>query len=186
MFNFLMNKFGFFLGIFTILMVFFQFIPLGINFGVQGVSSIWMLTYFGVKNPLLSSFFKFPLEIFTYGNRQVFLWGMIIDDELYPWFEMNILSFIFLFIISLFIAILSIVGSIKENLLGKRLITISLIALIIVFLYSIIGIPIYSQEILGTQFGYFDIFLYLNYGFFVLVLNLILALIAYIKHPINE
>jgi len=181
-----MNKFGFLSGIFTIILVFLQFIPLGFNFGVEGVSSIWVLTYFGVNNPVLSSFVRFPLELFSYGDRQIFLWGIIIGDELYLWFEINVLSFIFLFLISILTVILSIVGSIKENPTGKRLINFSLIALIFILLYSIIGIPIYSQEILGTQFGYFDIFLYLNYGFFILILNCILALFAYIKHPISK
>jgi len=181
-----MNKFGFLLGIFTLILVFLQFIPLGLNFGVGGVSSSWLLTYFGVSNPVLSSFVKFPLELITYGDRQIFLWGMIFGDELYLWFEINILTFIFLFVISILIAIFSIIGSKKENSIGKKLILFSLIAYIIIILYLIIGIPICSQEILGIQFGYIDIFLNLNYGFYILILNCILALVAYLKHPLKE
>jgi hypothetical protein len=181
-----MNKFGFLLGIFTIILIFLQFIPLGINFGVQGESSIWLLTYFGVINPLISSFVKFPLELFSYGDRHVFLWGMIIDNELYMWFEINILSFIFLFLIPIIIVISTLIGSIKENLTGKKLLNFSLIALIFVLLYSIIGIPIYSQEIFGRQFDYFDIFFYLNYGFLILVFNCFLAIIAYKNYKIKE
>ncbi|MFX1589977.1 MAG: hypothetical protein ACFFC1_17680 [Promethearchaeota archaeon] len=181
-----MNKFGFLSGIFTIILVLLQFIPLGLNFGVEGVSSIWLLNYFGVSNPVLSSFVKFPLEIVSYGDKQIYLWGMINGDELYLWFEINITAFIFLFVISIFIAIFSIIGSKKENSTGKKLTTFSFIAYIIIILYLIIGIPIYSQEILGIQFGYFDIFLYLNYGFYFLILNCILALIALLKHPLKE
>jgi len=178
-----MNKLGFISGIITSILVFLQFIPLGILFGVEGSFSNWLVAYFGIQNPLFDSYSTLPLNLFTYGNRSIFLWGMIIDGNLYSWFEINILSSFLLFILSLTSIIFSFIGCKKNSKKGKRLLNLSLVILIFVIIYSIIGIPIYSQEILGVQFGYFDIFLYLNYGFYFLILDIILASFAYIKHP---
>jgi len=48
-----MNKFAFLSGMLTLLLLFFQFIPLGIMFGSNGANSNWVLTYFGLTNPFI-------------------------------------------------------------------------------------------------------------------------------------
>jgi len=178
-----MNKLGFISGIITSMLVFLQFIPLGIYFGIEGSFSNWIVAYLGIQNPLFDAYSTLPLNLFTYESQSIFLWGMIINGNLYSWLEINILSFICLTVLSLICVILSFIGCVKRNKTGKRLLNLNLVVLIFIIIYSIIGIPIYSQELLGVQFGYFDIFLYLNYGFYIIIINLIIASFAYIKHP---
>ena len=58
-----MNKFAFLSGMLTLLLLFFQFIPLGIMFGSNGANSNWVLTYFGLTLiPLLNNIRKFHLK----------------------------------------------------------------------------------------------------------------------------
>lgn len=180
-----MNKLGFISGLISILLVLFQFIPLGIYFGVEGSFSNWPIAFFGIKNPIINAYSTLPLNLFTYENINIYLWGISVNGTLFSWLEVNLLSFIFLFLLSIVSAIVTFIGCKKETKSGKKLMNVNLIILIFVFLFSIIGIPVYSQEILGTQFGYFDIFLYLNYGFYLLLINILIALTAYIKHPLQ-
>jgi len=180
-----MNRLGFISGLISTFLVLFQFIPLGIHFGVEGSCSNWLLAFFGIKNPIFNAYSSLPLNLFTYENTNIYLWGLSVNGTLFFWFEVNLLSFIFLFLLSIVSVIITFVGCKKETQTGKKLMNANLILLILVFLFSIIGIPVYSQEIIGIQFGYFDIFLYLNYGFYLLLINILISLIAYIKHPLQ-
>ena len=58
------------------------------------------------------------------------------------------------------------------------------LSLLFIILYSILGFTIYSEEIFGVKFGLLEVFSYLDYGFYILLLNLILSFIAFIKHPL--
>ena len=166
-----MNKYGFISLILTLVLFFLQFIPIGL--------------YFQFGNPFMNCYERIPIQLFTFQDRQLFIWGMETSGVFQNWFEVNILTGIFFLVLLPLAGILTIFGFWKENKTGKKLMNANFIFLLVILLYSIIGIPIYSEEILGVQFSYFDIFSHLNYGFFILFINLILALIAYIKHPIQ-
>ncbi|MFX0155240.1 MAG: hypothetical protein ACFE9Q_12030 [Candidatus Hodarchaeota archaeon] len=101
------------------------------------------------------------------------------------WFEINLLTGVLFIVLMSLAAIVVLVGFWKENKTGKKLILVNFIVLLTILLYLIIGIPMLSQEIFGTQIDYLDIFIYLNYGFYILLLNLIFAAISYWKHPIE-
>ncbi|MEE9379348.1 MAG: hypothetical protein V3V33_15090 [Candidatus Lokiarchaeia archaeon] len=128
---------------------------------------------------------RIPIQLFTYQDKELFIWGIVTNGVFQNWFEVNILTGILFLVLLPLAGILTIIGFWKENKTGKKLMNVNFVLLLVILLYSIIGIPIYSEEILGVQFSYFDIFSHLNYGFFILLINLILALIAYIKHPIQ-
>lgn len=166
-----MNKFGFISIILTFLLFFFQFIPLGF--------------FFQFENPYVNYQVKIPIQLFTFQDKQIFIWGIKTNGSFQLWFDVNFLSGIFLIILTPLACILTIVGFCKENRVGKRLLNFSFILTLAVLLYSVIGIPIYSDEILGVQFGYFDIFFYLSFGFYILLINTILTGIGYKFHPIE-
>ncbi len=166
-----MNKFGFISLLLTFVLYFLQFIPMGISFQFE--------------TPFIITLVKIPIHIFAYENNEIFFWGIIANGNFQFWFNINILTGIFLLILTPLAAVLNIFGFCKENKTGKKLMNANFVILLIIFLYIIIGIPIYSEEIFGIQFGYFDIFLYLNYGFFILLINVIIAGIAYFTHPIK-
>lgn len=180
-----MNKFAFLSGLLTLLLLFFQFIPLGIMFGSNGAISNWILTYFGLTNPFISHYSAISLELMTIGDYQVFLWGIINNGILYSWLEIHFVTFIFLFCLSLLSIITAFIASGKENKLGRRMSNFNLVFIGVIFAYFLIGIPIYSNLIIGIELGYFNIFYYLNFGFYVLLLDLILAIVSKIKHPKN-
>ena len=73
----------------------------------------------------------------------------------------------------------------REDQTGKKLMNANFIILLVIFLYTITGIPIYSEEIFGNKFGYFEIFFYLKYGFYILLINIIIAGIGYFTHTIK-
>jgi hypothetical protein len=180
-----MNKFAFISGLLTLLLLSFQFIPLGLIFGSIGEMSNWVCAYFGLKNPFISFYSTISLELMTIGDYQVFLWGIIIDGMLYTWLEVHFITFLFLFCLSILAIIAAFIASTKKNELGKRMSTFNLIFVGVIFAYFLIGIPIYSNFIIGLELGYFGIFYYLNFGFYILLLDLILAIISRIKHPMN-
>ena len=91
-----------------------------------------------------------------------------------------------IFSLSLITGILSLIGCTKDNSSGKRLIAINFYALLAISLFIIIGIPIYSQELIGTELNFLDIFFRLNFGFYFLIADLVIAAIAYGNHPIWE
>ncbi|MHA2008335.1 MAG: hypothetical protein ACXABO_04170 [Promethearchaeota archaeon] len=166
-----MNKFGFISIILTFLLFFLQFIPLGF--------------FFQFENPYVNFKVKVPIQLFTYEDTQIFIWGIKTSGTFHLWFDVNFLSGIFLIFLTPLAGLLTIVGFCKENRVGKRLMNFSFVLMLAVLLYSIIGIPIYSEEILGFQFGYFDIFYYLNFGFYILIINTILIGIGYKFHPME-
>ncbi|NVM34660.1 MAG: hypothetical protein HWN81_03630 [Candidatus Lokiarchaeota archaeon] len=166
-----MNKYSFISLMITLVLLFLQFIPIGI--------------YFQFENPFINCYERLPIQLFTFQDRQLFIWGMETSGVFQNWFEINILTGIFFLVLLPLTGILTIFGFWRENQTGKKLMNANFILLFVILLYSIIGIPIYSEEILGVQFSYFNIFLYLNYGFFILLINIIFAIIGYIKHPIQ-
>lgn len=180
-----MNKFAFLSGMLTLLLSFFQFIPLGIIFGSSGTISNWVLTYFGFTNPFMNFYSTISLEMMSVSDFQVFLWGIINNGTLYTWIEVHFVTFIFLFCLSILAIITAFIASGKENKLGRRMSNFNLVFVGVIFAYFLIGIPIYSNLIIGIELGYFNIFYYLNFGFYVLALDLILAIVSKIKHPIN-
>ena len=163
-----MNKFGFISGLLSAVLIFLPFIPVGIYFGTE-------------TNPWLgfNYYIQFPISIVRFGNMEIFLWGFLIDSSINLWFLVNIVSFIFLTIPGVLTVIFSFIGSFKEDDLGKRFI-------LFMILYTLIGFTIYSNEIFGIGFAIGEIFNYLDYGFFILILNFIISVIAYITHPVIE
>jgi hypothetical protein len=166
-----MNKYGFISLILTLILFFLQFIPVGF--------------YFQFENPILNSYTKIPIQLFTYQEQQLFFWGIKTGTTFRLWFEINFLTGIFLIFLTPLASILNIFGFWRENKTGKKLMNANFVLLLVVLLYSIIGIPVYSNEIVGIQFGYFDIFYYLNYGFYILLINVIIAGIGFLKHPVQ-
>ena len=166
-----MNKYGLISLLLTCVLLLLQFIPLGV--------------YFQFEAPLVNSYIRIPIQLFTYQDKELFIWGMVTNGIFQNWFDLNILTGIIFLVLLPLTGIVTIFGFWKESQTCKKLMNVNFVLLLVILLYSIIGIPIYSEEILGVQFNYFDIFSHLNYGFFILLINLILALIAYIKHPIQ-
>ncbi len=166
-----MNKYGFISLVLTLVLIFLQFIPVGF--------------FFQFENPIVNSYIKIPIQLFTFEDKQLFFWGIQSNGIFQFWFSINSLTGIFFIILTPLAILSNMLGFWRENKIGKKLMNANFVLLLIIFLYSIIGIPIYSGEILGSQFGYFDIFLYLNYGFFLLLINVIVAGIGFGKHPIQ-
>ena len=167
-----MNKYGFLSLILTIVLFILQFIPVGF--------------FFQFENPIVNTYIKIPIQLFTYQDKQLFLLGVETNGSFQFWFEINFLTGIFLTILAPLAIFLNLFGFWRENKTGKKLMNANFVLLLAILLYSIIGIPVYSEEILGVdQFGYFDIFYYLNYGFFILLINVVIAGIGFGKHPIQ-
>jgi hypothetical protein len=114
------------------------------------------------------------------------MWGINGGGGVLHWFAIHSLTGIFFMVLLPLSGILTIFGFWKEDQTGKKLMNANFILLLVIMLYSIIGIQIYSEEIIGVQFGYFDIFLYLDYGFYLLLLNVIIAAISFWKHPLED
>ncbi|MFX0001268.1 MAG: hypothetical protein ACFE88_14235 [Candidatus Hermodarchaeota archaeon] len=166
-----MNKFGFISLILTFVLFFLQFIPLGF--------------YFQFQNPYVNSYVRIPIQLISFQNNHLFFLGVMTNGVFQTWFEVNLLTGVLFIVLMSLAAIVVLVGFWKENKTGKKLILVNFIVLLTILLYLIIGIPMLSQEIFGTQIDYLDIFIYLNYGFYILLLNLIFAAISYWKHPIE-
>ncbi len=182
-----MNKFGFISSLLTLVLLFLQFLPIGIQFGVEGNISIWLCEYCKIEtNPWFKSHVQITLELFHNGNQRVFLWGILNNNKIQMWNEIHLFGFILLFVFGLLAGFLTLFTCAKETKGGKKFMSFNFFVLLIILLFIIIGIPIYSKEILGEKLDIFDIFNYLNFGFYVLLLDFILAAIAYGNHPIKE
>ncbi|MBD3195210.1 MAG: hypothetical protein GF317_09155 [Candidatus Lokiarchaeota archaeon] len=169
-----MNKLGFISTIISSILLFMPFIPLGIYFG--SASNPWIgFNYYNT----------FAVSILTYNTKQIYMWGLISSGAAMFWFEYNLITLIFLSILSIIAIITSIVGTFKGDLLGKRFMGFNFFAQLFMNLYILIGFTIYSEEIFGVAFNLVDVYLYLDYGFFILFLNLIISFIAYRKHDIK-
>jgi hypothetical protein len=166
-----MNKYGFISLILTFILFLLQFIPVGF--------------FFQFENPIVNSYIRIPIQLFTYEDKQLFFWGIQSNGIFQLWFDINYLTGVFFIFLTPLAILVNILGFWRENKIGKKLMNVNFILILVIFLYSIIGIPIYSKEILGVQFGYFDIFLHLNYGFFIMLINLIVAGIGFGKYPIQ-
>jgi hypothetical protein len=166
-----MNRFGFLSLILTFVLFFLQFIPLGF--------------YFQFENPFLNFYVRIPIQLLSFQNSHLFFLGVITNGVFQTWFEINFLTAVFFIILMPLTAVFVLFGFCKENKTGKKLILVNFIILLIILLYLIIGIPTLSLEIFGTPIDYLRIFIYLNYGFYLLALNVIIAAISYWKHPID-
>ena len=80
-----MNKFGFLSLILTFVLFFLQFIPLGV--------------YFQFENPFVNSHVRIPIQLFTFQDNELFIWGMVTNGVFQDWFEVNILTGIFFLIL---------------------------------------------------------------------------------------
>lgn len=170
-----MNKLGFISGLLSTILLFLPFIPIGIYFGTS-------------TNPWLGLNYHIQLQvsIVRYGNIHIYLWGILKENSISMWLFFNFLSFIFLTVIGLLAIIFSFIGCFKENKLGKRFMNFIVLANLFIILYTLIGFTIYSREIFGNDFGLLEIYYYLDYGFYILLLNFIISVFAFISHPIKE
>ena len=170
-----MNKLGFISGLLSAILIFLPFIPVGIYFGTE-------------TNPWLgfNYYIQFPISIVRFGNMEIFLWGFLLNSSINLWFLVNIVSFIFLTIPGLLSVIFSFVGCFKEDDLGKRFMYFTFFTNLFIILYTLIGFTIYSREIFGIGFSIGEIFEYLDYGFYALIINFIISIFAYITHPVME
>ncbi len=150
-----MNKAGIISFILTLLLLLALYIPYGFIFG----------------------------SFINYNDNRIFMLGIILDDgSAHFWFEYNLLSFIFLTIIPISLLISVLIGSIIDSEKSRKLVLWNFNGLIIVIIYAIIGISIYSEEIFGAQL-LLDIIFYIDYGIVIFVINIIFAGIAYATHP---
>jgi len=170
-----MNKYGFLSSVLFFILLFLPALPIGIYFGSE--SNPWL----GINY-----YYQISLALLTHESSSVYLWGMSTSGSPLIWYQNHLLTFIFLVLIGTAGATIILIGSFKETETGKKLTRTGFIFQLIAFLYVIIGIPIYSNELIGVQFNYVDIFLFLQFGFYVFLLSTILSLIARIKHPIND
>ena len=150
-----MNKAGIISFILTLLLLLALYIPLGMFFG----------------------------SFINYKNNRIFMLGIIFDDgSARFWLGYNFLSFIFLTIIPISLVISVLIGSIINSEKSRKLVMYNLNGLIIILIYTIVGISIYSEEIFG-ELVLLDIFFYIDYGFVLFALDIIFAGVAYKIHP---
>jgi len=150
-----MNKTGIISFILTLLLLLALYIPYGFIFG----------------------------SFINYNDNRIYLLGIILDDgSAHFWLEYNFLSFLFLTILPISLLISALIGSIMDSEKSRKLVMYNLNGLIIVIIYTIIGISIYSEEIFGAQLT-LDIIFYIDYGIVVFAIDLIFAVIAFVTHP---
>ncbi|MHA1149045.1 MAG: hypothetical protein ACTSR8_12475 [Promethearchaeota archaeon] len=182
-----MNKYGFLSAILTFILLFFHFIPIGIYFKPGGDISLWLLQFFGInENSFFNYYESIPVDLFHYRNKQVYISGILSGDSFTLWHQIHLFTFFLLFILTVISGIITLIGCTKENKNGAKLMSFNLYALLLIILYILIGIPIYSRVLIDVQFKYLDIFYYLSFGFYILIIDFILALEAKKNHPINE
>ncbi len=177
-----MNKIGFLSGVITILLLFLPFLPIGIYFWNETTSSLE-----------LNSYIKFPVSLLNLNNTKIFLWGSTNGNSITFWFTdwfnnfsvTTVITFLFLIVLSILAIIFSFLGCVKENQKGRRYMSFNFFAIFFIIFFTIIGFTIYSEEIFGSQFGLLEIYQYLDTGFYILLINFILSIIAFIKHPIK-
>jgi len=180
-----MNKFALLSGICTLLLVFFQYIPIGLYFAEGGEISIWMFKVFNItENPILNHYVQLPLNLFHIGDAKIYLFGIVSSDYSLLWLDIHMLTFIILFVFSLLGGILSLIGCAKESKTGKKLVNANFYLILTVLIYSLLGISIYSQDILNESLQIIELFYYLGFGFYFLLFTLIISIIAKYKHPI--
>ncbi len=182
-----MNKFGFISSLFTLALFFLEFIPLGLSIGVSGETSSWLLQIFGFStNPWMRAYAQFPLEFFNNGNIRIFIWGIISNGHLRLWYEIHLISFIVLFLLGFIKGIATFIGSLMETKAGKNIMLFNFIALIIIIIYIVIGIPFFSVDIIGTSIDILGFIDYLEIAFLLLLFDLLLSYYAFNHHPIKE
>ncbi len=166
-----MNKLGFCSGILSIILAFLQSIPVGIYFS-SGISS----------------FTAIPLNLFSSGTNDFYIWGTIDQTSLAVqwWVQINLISFILLYIFIIFTGITTIIGSTMEKSSGKALMTLNTLLLIITIIYISVFIPLNSLELIGDSLDFTGMFSSLGNGYYLLIINFILALISVRVHPLES
>ena len=150
-----MNKAGIISFILTLLLLLALYIPYGFIFG----------------------------SFINYNNNRIFMLGIIFDDgSARFWLGYNLLSFLFLTILPISLLISVLIGSIIDSEKSRKLVMYNLNGLIIVIIYVIIGISIYSEEIFGAQI-LLDIIFFIDYGIVVFAIDIIFAAIAFVTRP---
>lgn len=116
------------------------------------------------------------------------MWGSFNPSTLEAiwWWDINFFGFIFIYVIVLETAIMTIVGSTVVGSKGKWVMRLNALLVIIVILFISFYIPINSIEILGNYMDPLMLFSSLGNGFILLVANFALAIIANKMHPIEE
>lgn len=166
-----MNKMGFCSGILSIILAFLQSIPLGIYFS-SGISS----------------FTAIPLNLFSSSTADFYIWGTVDQTSLAVqwWLQINLISFIMLYVFIIFTGIATIIGSTMIKASGKAIMTLNSLLLIITIIYISIFIPFNSFELIGDSLDFMEMFSSLGNGYYLLVINFILALISMRVHPIES
>ena len=95
-----MNKLGFLSILFTFILYFLQFIPLGF--------------YFQFETPFIGALVRIPIHKFGYENNEFFFEGINTNGNFQFWFNINILTGIFLLILTPLAAVLNIFGFCKD------------------------------------------------------------------------
>ncbi len=181
-----MNKFGFISSIFTFILLVFQYFPLGLYFGKGDNIYLWLIKYLNEgSNPWITSYAKVPLQIFHYNSKNIYLWGIVSDGNLQLWYEIHILSFFFLALLPFVAVLLAWIGCAKEKKSGKTLIKVNFYFILFAMVYCVLGITLFSKDILGFNVSFYDFLFHLDFGFYLLFIDLIFALIAVINHPIE-
>ena len=182
-----MNKYGFLSAILTFILLSFHYIPLGIYFEPGGLVPIWLLQFFGInENPFFNYYESIPVDLFHYSDKQVYISGVLSRGFVTLWYQIHLITFIIMFVLTLLSGLLAFIGCAKESKGGAKLISFNFYALLIIILYLLIGVPMYSLDLIGAQFQYFDIFYYLSFGFYILIIDFILAIAAKKNHTIKE
>lgn len=165
-----MNKIGFCSGILSIIISFLQSIPLGIYFD-SGISSYTSIS----------------LSMFSNNNVDFFIWGTI--DQLtlvvQSWLEVNLITFCMLNLFMIITGIITIVGSTMERMSGKAIMSLNSLLILIVIIYISIFIPLNSIELIGITIDFMGLFTSLGNGYYILIINVILALVAIRSHPLE-
>ncbi|MBD3255999.1 MAG: hypothetical protein GF383_12965 [Candidatus Lokiarchaeota archaeon] len=169
-----MNKYTVLSILLTFFLIFSTYLPLGIHYTED------------TNNPLMiDSYVKVFMYLVNYKGSEVYIWGMIPREYgwFYFWVEFHLLTFIFLGVLTTVAGVLTVVGLVLETEIGKKLMGYAVVAKIFVIAYIIFGLTIYSKELFGRQF-YFDIFLYLGFGSYILIVDVIIAGFGYYKHSV--
>lgn len=165
-----MNKIGFCSGILSIIISFLQSIPLGIYFE-SGISS----------------YASISLTLFSNNNVDFFIWGTIDQSTLVvqSWLESNLISFFMLNVFMIITGIITIVGSTIERMSGKAIMSLSSLLILIVIIYISIFIPLNSIELIGFSIDIIGLFTSLGNGYYILIINFMLALVSIRTHPLE-
>ncbi|MCK4238137.1 MAG: hypothetical protein KAX33_03380, partial [Candidatus Lokiarchaeota archaeon] len=125
--------------------------------------------------------------MFSNNNVDFFIWGTIDQSTLVvqSWLEVNLISFFMLNLFMIITGIITIVGSTIERMSGKAIMSLNSLLILIVIIYISIFIPLNSIELIGITIDFMGLFTSLGNGYYILIINIILALVAIRSHPLE-